>query len=259
MPLTELKSQRHTPERGQRLLGLNLSPPNLRSRLRESRTLPLVASNVWRWGQKFPDINGEGKPVILIPGFQAGENTMEPLRAFLERHNFSAVHWGLGRNLGDVPDLAPQVTQKIQAFAALTRRPVALVGWSLGGYLARESARDLPKQVSQVITFGTPAWGGPKYTVAGRLYEKQGLDLIEVENGIFARFDRPIQQPITAFFNKNDGIVNWHCCIDHWSPNVKHIEIPEPHLGMAFSARLFREVANKLISQSQTAEKLESQ
>jgi thioesterase domain-containing protein len=157
---------------------------------------------------------------------------MEPMRRFLLQHNFTAVHWGLGRNNGDVPGLLPQVTDLVRDLAEAEGRSVALVGWSLGGYLARETARDLPEYVDEVITLGTGAWGGPKYTLAAPYYKFQGLAVDEIESNTFERYQIPIKQPVTAFYSKRDGIINWECCIDHWSPNVTHIEIDCPHMGM---------------------------
>ncbi|MFO7873647.1 MAG: alpha/beta hydrolase [Bacteroidales bacterium] len=44
----------------------------------------------------------------------------------------------------------------------------ALIGWMLGGVIARETARAIPDVVSGVITYGTPVIGGPTYTPAAR-------------------------------------------------------------------------------------------
>jgi hypothetical protein len=43
---------------------------------------------------------GDGHPVLLLPGFMAGEGTMKPLFKFLERLGYAPYQWDLGRNLG---------------------------------------------------------------------------------------------------------------------------------------------------------------
>jgi pimeloyl-ACP methyl ester carboxylesterase len=76
--------------------------------------------------------------------------------------------------------------------------PVRLVGWSLGGVLARETARDRPELVRRVITLRSPIVGGPKYTTVGRAYRQQGVDLDALEAAIETREATPIRVPITA-------------------------------------------------------------
>ena len=51
--------------------------------------------------------------------------------------------------------------------ADAVKGPVHLIGQSLGGVLARETARDHPGAVEQVITLGTPIVGGPAHTRLG--------------------------------------------------------------------------------------------
>ncbi len=47
-------------------------------------------------------------------------------------------------NTGNVEDLLPRVQARAEAIRDRSGRPVHLVGWSLGGVLARELARDTP-------------------------------------------------------------------------------------------------------------------
>ncbi len=47
---------------------------------------------------------------------------------------------------------------------AMHDEPVVLVGWSLGGYIAREYAREHPGHVRAIVTLGSPVIGGPRYT-----------------------------------------------------------------------------------------------
>jgi pimeloyl-ACP methyl ester carboxylesterase len=80
---------------------------------------------------------GDGDPVMVLPGFATGDAAMALLRRYLAFLGHDARPWGLGRNDGDVPSLLPRLVAGVSALALATGRPVRLVGWSLGGYLAR--------------------------------------------------------------------------------------------------------------------------
>jgi pimeloyl-ACP methyl ester carboxylesterase len=211
--------------------------------------------------------------VIVLPGFGADDRATGPLRHFLDRRGFRAEGWGLGRNLaglnlkhtreqlspgwvldpdrdyngeGCVPFLADRVAERIRERHAASGEPVSLIGWSLGGYLAREAARDLPDVVERVITLGSPIVGGPKYTAAADTFRRRGLDLDWIEEVVRSREARPIRQPITAIYSRTDAIVCHDAAIDRYSENVTHIEVDAAHLGLAFNPTVWAHVLDAL-------------
>jgi pimeloyl-ACP methyl ester carboxylesterase len=109
------------------------------------------------------------------------------LKSYLRLLGYRVRGWGLGRNSGDVPDLLPRVLKRISSFSRKTQQEVRLIGWSLGGYLAREAARERPDLVHRVITLGTPVVGGPKYTVVARRFHRRGMDMAAIEAEIELR------------------------------------------------------------------------
>jgi pimeloyl-ACP methyl ester carboxylesterase len=123
---------------------------------------------------------------------------------------------------------------------------IVLVGWSLGGYLAREFAREHPALVRRVVTLGSPVIGGPRYTATARKYAAQGHDLEELERAVASRYATPLSVPVTALYSKRDGIVAWRACIDRWSPEVTHVEVDETHLGLVLSPRTLQIVAREI-------------
>ena len=137
---------------------------------------------------------------------------------------------------------AAEVVQRHEA----TGKPVVLIGWSLGGFMAREVARDLPNVVERVITMGSPIIGGPKYTVAAPYFARWGQDLDWIELEIRSREERPITQPIHAIISKTDGIVDWQAAIDRHSPDVEHIEVDAAHLGMGFNQVIWSHITTIL-------------
>jgi pimeloyl-ACP methyl ester carboxylesterase len=189
---------------------------------------------------------GVAGPVLVLPGFGANDASTSVIRAFLRRIGFDAHGWGLDRNHGDVMALLGPVRDAVERMADRAGSPVQLVGWSLGGVLARETARDAPEAVRQVITFGTPVVGGPKYTQVGARYMRRGFDLDALEALVIERHRQPIAAPVTAIYSRADGIVAWRACIDPWTPDVEHVEVGSTHLGLGFDPDVYRIVAERL-------------
>lgn len=226
-------------------------------------TVPLLRSSLR------PQRSRTESRIIVVPGFGADDRYTKPLRHYLKGQGFEAEGWGMGKNLAgldlqhSLDDLSDSwnmtrredyrgeaaVPYLCDLFAARVRErhrelgvPITLVGWSLGGYLAREVARDLPDIVERVITLGSPVVGGPKYTATGKLFARRGLDLDWIEEEIAKREERPIQQPITAIYSKSDGVVAWQAAVDRYSGNVKHVEVNAAHLGLVFNPTVWRHV-----------------
>ena len=201
-----------------------LQPPSRSLLLRETRVLGDALRMCGRLLTP-TDRRVNAGPVMLLPGFGAGHRAMQPMRAWLQRLGLQVEHWGLGGNragldirhsLADIGPtwtlepieryrgeagvslLADRTTERVRLRSAELGSPVTLVGWSLGGTIAREVARDAPECVQQVITLGSPVIGGPKYTAAAPSLAARGLDLDWIERQVERRNRVPIQVPVTA-------------------------------------------------------------
>ena len=223
-----------------------IAPPDQFDALRELQ-LPV---DMLRWAPAWMTLRSRRaehpRTVILLPGFGASPRSMRLLESFLRRHGHRVRDWGLGRNTGEVARFRDGLKQVVRDSVAAHGEPVVLVGWSLGGYIAREYAREHPDEVRKVITFGTPVIGGPRYTSTAARYRAQGHDLEEVERAVKDRYRVPLRVPVVAIYSKRDGIVAWQACIDRWSPNVRHVEVRETHIGMAFAPRVLGIVAEEV-------------
>jgi hypothetical protein len=189
---------------------------------------------------------GRGQTVVTVPGFGTTNHWLWPLARYLAWLGYTVEGWGLGRNDGRLARLLPALVAGVERRAARDGAPVRLVGWSLGGYLAREVARERPDAVQRVITFGAPVVGGPKYTATAAYYRRHGHDLDELEDRVRARQQRPLRVPVTAIYSKRDGVVAWQACIDRADTVTDHVEVPATHLGMGFSPEVFEIVADRL-------------
>lgn len=222
--------------------GTTIGQPKLSLLLGEART-PFEAAKLavgWRFLTR--KNVGQGQTVLLMPGFGASSSSMTFIKRYLDSLGYKAVHWSAGFNHGEVGKLMPQVIADIKSLSDAAQASIKLLGWSLGGYLAREAAREVQQNVSRIVTIGSPVIGGPKYTAVKPLYDIRGLDVESIENSTLKRFEHPIVCPIVALYCKKDSIVSWQACIDRFSPNVEHIEIETPHLAMGVS----KEVMNLL-------------
>jgi len=190
---------------------------------------------------------GRGEPVLVVPGFATDDGWTARLRDFLAAIGYEALGWGLGRNRGNVPKLIPAVVERVEALAGERVVPLKLVGWSLGGYLAREAARERPQLVERVITLGAPVVGGPSYTASAPMYLRKGYDLDVIGAAVLERERRPLIVPVFAVFSRSDGVVAWRACIDTFAnPRVEHHELGSSHLGLVGSPRVFELVAELL-------------
>ena len=126
----------------------------------------------------------------------------------------------------DLERILPRVASMIEELVTRREQPAALVGQSLGGYVARELAREHPALVSQVITFGTPM--------------------------LRSRSRQPLRCPVTVMYSKVDRIVPWRSCIDP-DPSANNVEVTSTHLGMGFDPDVWRVVARQLHSPQRSA------
>ena len=186
------------------------------------------------------------RSVLLLPGFGTGPRAMRVMEAFLGRHGHRVRDWGLGHNSGEARELRIALEPIVRSVIDQHGEPVVVVGWSLGGFIAREYAREHPGHVRKVITLGTPVIGGPRYTATARRYRAQGHDLDELERAVMNRYAKPLEVPVTAVYSKRDGIVAWQACIDQWSPNVGHVEVDATHVGLILSPRVLAIVAAEI-------------
>jgi pimeloyl-ACP methyl ester carboxylesterase len=187
---------------------------------------------------------GNGDPVWVFPGFGAGDPSTLALRRYLLSRGYDARGWGLGRNTGDAHVLTERALERLAAFAAADGRRVHLLGWSLGGLIAREAARERPDLVTQVVTFGTPVVGGPRHTSLARWYDEGRI--AEIERTIAVRDTVPIRVPLTAIHSRRDGVVHWRACLDTVTEGAENLEVGSTHLGMGIDPDVWEIVLDRL-------------
>ena len=201
-------------------------------------SLSLIGSSYSLYNQPM----GNGERVILLPGFGVDSNTMLPLEKYLKFLGYNSSGWKLGANKGNVGTYTSKMIENLEK----EKEPVHLVGWSLGGTIAREVARERPELVKQVISIGSPLIGGPKYTVTAHFYKAKGHDIDSIENNINQRIKQKLRCPRTSIYSKIDGVVHWQASIDPEDPETDYIEVFQTHFGLGLSASVYKIIARKL-------------
>ena len=207
--------------------------------LLEGLTLPAAAPFLRRAPR------GEGQPVLLLPGFTAGDGSMRTLRRYLARRGFRSHPWLQGRNLGPRARMIERVSRRLVELYERYDAPVSLVGWSLGGVYARELAKGFPEQVRQVITLGSPFADIGRPSNVSRWYDRNG-EGGEERAGWIDRLREPPTVPSTAIYSKTDGVVHWETCREPERPHTESIEVPGSHCGLGVNPLVLYLVAERL-------------
>lgn len=176
-----------------------------------------------------------GAPVVVIPGFLAGDGSTRPLRAALAAAGHPVHGWGLGVNLGARADLLDRLEALLARVAA--DRPASLVGWSLGGLFARELAKRRPDRVTRVITLGSPFSGDPRANHAWRLYELvSGHPVDNPPLPVSLKRKPPV--PTVALWSRGDGVVAPACARGLSGEADRSIEVACSHMGFMTCPRV---------------------
>jgi len=194
---------------------------------------------------------GDGHPVLLLPGFLTSDVSTYPLRNFLMALGYETFPWELGRNFGikSVGQYGELIRERIEALANEAGRKVSLVGWSLGGIISRQMAREIPHHIRQVISLGSPFTGDPRATNVTPIYEMLTGDVLDeaaIEERLAAEA-KPLPVPSTAIYSKLDGVTAWENCLeDEEGDQAENVEVFGSHMGMTLNPAVWSVVADRL-------------
>lgn len=177
---------------------------------------------------------GNGLPVMVLPGYLTADLATIRLRRSLRAAGYRSHGWCLGTNWGARIDLLDRLTERVNRLADRHGRPVALVGWSLGGVFAREVAKLAADAVAVVISLGSPFSGSPRANNAWRIYEllnDHPVDRPPLDVNLPAK--PPV--PTFALWSRRDGIVAPAAAAGCPGERDAAIEVRCRHLGFARS------------------------
>ena len=193
---------------------------------------------------------GDGHPVLVLPGFMTSDTSTRVLRRFLRMLGYDAHTWNLGRNLGTraIGQEGEHLIERLREIHEATGQRVSLVGWSLGGVMARLLARKAPDAIRQVVTLGSPFAGSPRATNVWRLYELMSGSKIDDPNhrAHLAEVAARPDVACTAIYTKGDGVVAWQNCREEDSATSENIEVYGSHVGLGVNPAVLYAVADRL-------------
>ena len=217
----------------------------------------LVRHPVYR-GEGIED--AAGQPVLLIPGFMAGDDSLGLMTKWLRRTGHHTRKAGLRANVNCSEATIQRVTERLECLAEVRGQKVAVIGQSRGGCIARVLAVRRPDLVSGIVTLGSPLVDAFAIHPLVRLqvYAVGALGTLGAP-GLFRNSCRggecceqfwadlagpfPKGVGFLSMYSKSDGVVNWRSCLD---PAAVHTEIDASHVGMAVSAHAYEGIAKAL-------------
>ena len=209
---------------------------------------------------------GDGSPVVLVPGFMGSDRYLSDMRNWLSRIGYTPYVSGIGRNLQCPSVLSDRLHQTMLRAVDEVGEKVHLVGHSLGGVIARGAATQWPELTASVITMGSPFRGvrAHPFVILAASIVRGGIavthrELPDAEPDCYTgkcecAFVRALKSGLrdsiaqTAIYTKTDGVVDWRRCLSG-QPETD-LEVNGTHIGLAFNRAVYGHIADRLAAVS---------
>lgn len=212
-----------------------------------------------------PKRQRDAPPVLLVPGFMAGDTSLAALRGWLRRRGSATAAAGIRLNVDCAELVVSRIEARLRRLGARSGRPVVVIGQSRGGELARVLAVRNPDTVSTLVMLGSPVVDplsvGPAVMSALRSVARlgdigvPGMFSTECAYGDCCeqfrtelRAELPRDVHAVSIFSRSDGIVSWKACLD---PCARHVEVESSHSGMSVNRQVYRVLAEVLEEERQ--------
>lgn len=189
--------------------------------------------------------HGDGRPVLLVPGFLAGDWTLRIMDSWLRRIGYRTFLSGILLNVQHSERLISDLRRKVAELERETGSRITLIGHSRGGLLAKVLSQRRPQNIEQVITLGAPLadWTDLAavthhavgvVTTANELVYGRRLNA----EGRFT-YDLKLSPvvPTTSIYTKTDDVVNFRSCL---RPDIPALPVWGSHNGLVVNPEVYR-------------------
>jgi len=189
--------------------------------------------------------HGDGRPVLLVPGFLAGDWTMRVMDGWLGRIGYRVNLSGILLNVQHSERMLSGLRRVLGEIVDATGSRVSLVGHSRGGLLAKVLSQRNPDAVEQVIALGSPL---ADWTDLAAITH-HAVGVVRTANELaFGRklnaegrftYDLKLAPlvPTTSIYTKADDVVNFRSCL---RPDVPAIPVWGTHNGLVVNPEVYR-------------------
>jgi triacylglycerol lipase len=204
---------------------------------------------------------GERRPVLLIPGFMAGDLSLGTMSSWLRRAGYCTHRTGIRANFNCSEEACRRLEARLEHMAERHGERVIVIGQSRGGVFAKALAARRPELVEGIVTLGSPtvsqldvhplvlaqvglvsALGSAHVPGMFRWSCLRGECCKDFRDAIEGPFPQDVG--FVALYSKTDGIVNWRACVDAAADELVHVNTS--HCGMSLNAQAFHAVAGAL-------------
>jgi triacylglycerol lipase len=182
----------------------------------------LLVDPVFR-GRDVP--HGDGRAVVLVPGFLVGDYTLSVLSGWLSRIGYQPHGAGMLANVECMDSALDKFERRVGAIRTQSGRRVALIGHSRGGHFVKALASRRPEWIDPSL---------PEGCMLGGCGCRAFLDYA-------AAF--PAEIPITSIYTASDGCLRYSCCL---APYAHCVEVGGGHVGLAFERHAYTAIAEAL-------------
>ncbi len=189
--------------------------------------------------------HGDGRQVLLVPGFLSGDWSLRLLHDWLRRIGYSSHLSGIQLNVRASEHMLAGLRHRLAAIRQQDGSRVTLVGHSRGGLLAKVLSQRTPQAIEQVITLGAPLADWTDIALATRA----AVGVVRTANeigfgsrlhteGRFAHDLRlPPVVPTTSIYTRSDDVVNFRSCL---RPDIPSISVWGGHNGLVINPEVYR-------------------